>query len=311
MRCLIIGGNGYIGSSIATSLMSNHEVHICDAEYFGSPMRDIPQSQTYNYFPCKIQDLTTSLSIYDIILLFAGHSSVQLCNNYPMEAVENNVYVFKHLVDNLSTNQKLIYASSSCVYGTAREAIESTQVKPTDGLSYSKAFMDYIALNCNKKVYGLRLGSVCGWSKNFRKDLAVNSMTVDGLTKRQVFVSNPRCCRSFAAIGDVVLTVKTIMDQDGEPGIYNVASFSDTFGNLAQKIASITGASLNVQKDTGTYDFTVVTDKLIKTYGIKLTNTLEDVVMDITKHQGSISYRPREFILNDPKDRSLSSLRER
>lgn len=294
MKLLVVGGNGYIGSSLVLHLLEKHIVDVVDAEWFGGPVRDL----CWAYRPYKM-DVNLHIAYeYDVILLFAGHSSVAMCNNDPMGAIHNNVMVFNKLVDSLWSHQKLIYASSSCVYGEAEHATEDTVVKPVDGLSHTKAFMDHIAVNCGKQVYGLRLGSVGGWSKNFRKDLAINSMTMDAINEGNLTVYNDWCRRPFVGIPDIERTVDAILELEGPPGIYNVGSFNNSFGEIANGIVEITGAKLELGRvGSSTYNFTMDWNKVEKTYGITMECTLESIVEGIMDDPPT-TWLPRERIPN-------------
>jgi nucleoside-diphosphate-sugar epimerase len=299
LKVLIIGGNGFIGSYLCTKLV-DHEIGIVDPEWFGKP--DITMIPSL-YFKGKLQEFLDTSSIHhanpkarldywDSVIFLSGHSSVPLCNKDPLGAVDNSVSVFMKLVDKISPNQKLIYASSSCVYGQGDMVTEDVPVRPTDTLSYTKSFMDFIAANCGKKTYGLRLGSVSGWSPNFRKDLALNSMAIDALSTNTISVFNPENRRPITSLYSIYLVVKNILEKEITPGIYNVAGFNTSFIELAERIQNIVRncfdikASINVIDGPGTYNFTMDSSKIEKECGISLSKytSIYDIVVDIEKH---------------------------
>src|SRR6516225_1251297 len=107
---LILGGQGYIGSGLATHLQaSGFVVHSVDLTLRGDHGPAPNQRRAY-------QELTADeLEAYDSIVLLAGHSSVMSCNREPAASHANNVGGFVDLVHKLRA-QKLIYASSMSVY---------------------------------------------------------------------------------------------------------------------------------------------------------------------------------------------------
>ena len=106
---LLIGSEGYIGSSLIIALSANNSVHTCDI---------LPSKLNNSYHYTKNYGNFTKkeISKYDFIILLAAHSSVNACIQNPQEAIENNIVNFLKLLTIMSDKQTLIYASSGSVY---------------------------------------------------------------------------------------------------------------------------------------------------------------------------------------------------
>ena len=102
-RTLIIGSGGYIGSR----LMKEMQATGVDINWFKKGKKDV-----------DFKDLTRDYySEFDNIILLAGHSSVKMSEGGLNSCFNNNVRNFIDLIEKLD-KQKLIYASSSSVYGS-------------------------------------------------------------------------------------------------------------------------------------------------------------------------------------------------
>ena len=111
---LVIGGNGYIGSKISKVLSNQHNVEVLDLCWFNSPGPDTIVSDFGRMEK-------SFYSKFDSIILLAGHSSVKMCEGNLLYSYDNNVKNFICLLSKLSPDQKIVYASSSSVYGNAGE----------------------------------------------------------------------------------------------------------------------------------------------------------------------------------------------
>ena len=102
-KILLIGGNGYIGSKLQEVL----EVDVVDTNWFN----DKGNGEDFKDFTSR------HYSDYNTIILLAGHSSVKMSEGNLNSCFNNNVRNFIDLIEKLD-KQKLIYASSSSVYGS-------------------------------------------------------------------------------------------------------------------------------------------------------------------------------------------------
>ena len=276
MSLLLIGGCGYIGSALYPALAAKHEVHCVDRLWRGNPS-DIPL--IYGDYGQLTQPF---LSRYDDIILLAAHSNVPIAKADPSGAFANNAVAFERLLGLINDDQRFIYASSSGIYG-GFGAMPATEDLTATGNVYdlTKFINDALAGLSGKRCYGLRFGTVNGTSPNMRYDVMLNKMVVTALDEGEVRVQNPKARRPILGTNDLVRGVCAIVDGDGKPGIYNMASFSDTIAHLGAVTADIADVPLVLGESTDTYDFEIDSAKFENEYDFAFTETAGSVVRDL------------------------------
>lgn len=277
MKVLIIGGCGYIGRRLCIELSPEFDVDTVDLEWFGSRPNNIK---------LDFNDLTQeNLVIYEAIILLAGHSSVQMCERDMASAFNNNVRNFVSLLGKIS-DQKFIYASSSSLYAglqnVARE--DEDKYKATNYYDLSKREIDYYAELSDKEYYGLRFGTVNGYSPNLREELMLNKMLATAQKTGNIEIFNSHVRRPILGIKDLSNSVRRILRAKAHRGIYNLASFNSTVLELATVVASKTGATIVDKGRSPTYDFAIDTSKFSNTFGYQFSDTAESIVEELIQN---------------------------
>ncbi len=291
VKVLLLGGCGYIGTSLFPALHADgHQVTSLDLEWFGNP-RCFPNSKR------DYRDLTKDeLGAFDAVLLFAGYSSVSMCENDMLGSFEHNVDGFVRLTSKLD-KQRFIYASSSSVYGSTGkvEAEEDYAVyTATNYYDLTKKEIDLYASLSKLDYYALRLGTVNGSSPNLRTDLMINRMYESGLSQRHIAVYNTHICRPILGIGDLCRAVCRILLSDARPGIYNVASFNSTVGAIASAVAAeMEGVTVVDRGASPSYDFSVSTKKFERCFGFEFKDSVRSIVSSLEAGIASSAYGVR------------------
>lgn len=286
---LITGGCGYIGSALYAHLIKNYSVTTVDLEWFGNfsnPSNIKKDFQTLD---------TEFLDKFDTVIHVAANSSVPLCKNV-YESFDNNVTKFISLVSKLK-KQKFIYASSSCVYvdGNNKAKVETDELCPMDGLTISKTTIDQFMPLTGVEYYGLRFGSVNGYSPNMRLDLIINSMTTNALKNKEVKVFNGEAHRPVVSINDLVRAVETIINcENDNRGVYNIASVNHRIYDIGSKVANHLSVPLIDTGKNFTYDFTIDCHKFMNTFNFEFKDTVESIVDTITSKEVNPNWQKRE-----------------
>ena len=288
---LILGGCGYIGSALFGYLGQSNRVDTVDLEYFGNYVNQLNIRGDFGNLDSSFLDH------YEVVILVAANSSVRLCENI-YEAFDNNVNKFVRLVSKLS-GKKFIYASSSCVYVTHddRAKVETDFLSPMDGLTFTKTAIDQFMPLTDVEYYGLRFGSVNGYSPNLRLDLMINAMTISALNQKQVNVFNGQAHRPILSINDLCRAVGAIVDSEQDHrGVYNVASVNHTIAEIGQKVADYMQVPLVDHGKNYTYDFTIDSGLFSKTFNFKFDDTVESIVQSILDHPVDPRWQKRESL---------------
>lgn len=259
---LLIGSSGYIGSYLVEILLEQTEIELTTVD--SRPGGDIQANH---------QTLSQEfLNAFEIVLFFAGSSSVQQSVGDPWSAAEENCWSLVKLAKKLRSGSVLIYASSASVYGAVHTELEasgdSIQDKSFESSSLSlplniydgsKIAADTLLLHLPVKTVGLRMGTVSGWSRNFRPELVFNSfVNATVRSKNPVLkVTNPRADRTLLFLSDLAIVIlKLIEKRENElPRILNVGSLSMKIGEIANGISRITNAAIEIGDGNPTYSF--------------------------------------------------------
>jgi len=232
-KILIIGGTGYIGSRLFEYLSKDYKTDTVDLEWFGNYVNPKNIKKDYDLLP------KTFFSKYSVIILLAGHSNYYMCQKNASACLSNNVVKFVKLLDNL-TNQKFIYASSSSIYERTKRKVVTEETDTFSPLGYydlTKYEIDSYAALCDKKFFGLRFGTLSGYSPNMRSDLIINRMYYSAIKTKEIAIHNPEISRPVLGIEDACRAIEEIIKKDGRPGIYNIASFSKSIRAIANTVA--------------------------------------------------------------------------
>lgn len=299
-KILIAGGAGYIGSVLSPYLHNKgYDITVIDACWFG------------NYLPKEIkfikQDLydlsVNDLKGYDEIIFLAGLSNDPMAEFAPQENFNYNCALPAYLgfIAREAGLKRFIFASSCSVYGytfnkTFTEADQAVCNYPY-GVSKLQGEQALLSLQTEAfSIISLRQGTVSGYSPRMRLDLAINTMFKNAITKGEITLSNHRIWRPILALPDLCKGYEAAVESDiATNGIFNIASFNTTVGELAEAVALIAGKEFNKE--------ITITDRNIQDYrnykvswqkaqdqiGYKPNQTLEDVVRELIRNLDSFS----------------------
>lgn len=275
-KVLILGGNGYIGTRLRESLRLVHFVKFNDLCWFNHA--EHCDRRDYHKLTKK------ELSEFDVIVVLAGHSSVPSCAGALPDPWLNNVTNFTDLLDK-TDKQLIIYASSASVYGNSEPGEQHKESNkhftPVNNYDVTKYALDQQAIIANlrgKRVIGLRFGTVNGGSPNLRVDVMINSMYHSVQNGMGIQVTNRNISRAILGIEDLCRAVHRCIEQP-VPGIYNLASFNSTVGEIAKAVGDKLGVAVTDNGNTkNAYDFAISTKLFEKTFSFKFTETPATIV---------------------------------
>jgi len=303
-KVLILGGNGYVGSSLRKHLADKYEITSVDTCWFTDPLpgtivedfNNLPQEFYYSY---------------DVIVLLAGHSSVKMCEGPVEYAYKNNVTNFLNLLAKIKPHQKFIYASSSSVYGDAGEKlVDETYAtfNPHNHYDVTKHIIDLYAQRSEVQYYGLRFGTVNGYSPITRSDVMINSMVHSAQTTGEIKLYIKDILRPILGILDLVRAVEHIIETPKDlRGIYNLASFNSTAEEIAYQVSKVTGKLvkeystdplniINSKLQTKTYNFSIDCTKFEQLFNFKFEETVNTIAEQLLNNFESIIFTNRNYV---------------
>lgn len=270
MRVVVLGGCGYIGSALVPYLNGrDFDIHVIDAGYYGIPAYYSSDYWNDRFFQLDYRDFPSRYwKNYDAIILLAGYSSVQMSRNQ-FDTFDFNVSRFAKLLQEIPEKTKLIYASSGSVYGSNPHLSSEDDhfPKATNFYDMSKQLIDIYAELSDKQYYGLRFGTVCGFSHNPRMELMLNSMYLSAKRDGAINISNSDKYRAILSMKDLCRAILLIlMDSQDKRGVYNVFSGNYKIGEIGNFVVGQTGCKVNILPDSPTYDFKLASDKFNKAF---------------------------------------------
>lgn len=279
MSVLLIGGAGYVGSALHPYLVERGlHVDTVDLCWFGSARSD---NLCVDYATLD----RNFFRRYETIILLAGHSSVAMCQREPERALANNVANFADLVAKLE-RQRLIYASSISVYGAQAAALEFAEdaplPEPVSHYDFHKQAIDHCARLSGARCYGLRFGTVNGPAPSMRVDIMLNKMVHAARQRRRIEFCNPAIYRPVLGLSDLCRAIVAVIEGDAEPGVFNLASFNATVGEMVAETAATVGVPAVAIADTpGAYDVRVSTRKFEKALGFLFQDSVSAILKDL------------------------------
>ena len=280
-RTLIIGSNGYIGSRLSKEIIADG----VDINWFKKGQKNV-----------DFKDLTSEYySEYDNIILLAGHSSVKMSEGNLNSCFNNNVRNFIDLLEKLD-KQKLVYASSSSVYGSVGGKTVNEKYfgfEPYNQYDISKHTADLYAQKSDVEYYALRFGTVNGYSPFLRSDVMINAMVNSALSDGHIKLYIKDTMRPILGINDLCGAIKTIIDcNEDKRGLYNLASFNKTAEQIAYEVANVLDVEVkdfqadptqikNTKNQTKSYNFSISTLKFRKQFGFKFKDTVEGLATEL------------------------------
>lgn len=273
MNILVIGSDGYIGSKLIEYL-----------KQYTDNIVQIDSSSNIDVNDIKHDDV----ELYNVVIYLAAHSGVTQCLNTPQEALINNVMKFVHFTKKLNKHQKLIYMSSASVYGNTHGITVDETVPLNDPCSmydFTKQIIDEYMLRTDLNYYGLRLGTVNGYSPKIRNDLIINSMVNDAIKNKHVRILDGHINRAIVDISDLCKLIHVIIDTpESTPGIYNVASFNTTIQNIANVVSELMNVDIVNTDDEcrkTMYDFSLDTTKVKTYFNFEFQGTIQTIVKSL------------------------------
>lgn len=261
MKIALIGGAGYIGTRLAQHLTSKHEVSIIDprADYYHFNLGMVHQDN-YDHFSSWYFD-----SNIDCIIFLGGYSSVaSAMNGSPANVFKKNVISVIDLFNRTKT--PIIYASSAGVYGNSLNNIwkeDFTEFHPLQIYDLTKWTVDlYTILTKRPHTFGLRFGSVNGFSPVLRTDVMLNKMAYTAHKNNKIFIANPFRFRPILGLTDLCNGIEAVLNKlDLFGGIYNLSSGNWDVSELARTASTVFNTPIEHLPDEVGYDMRVDTRK--------------------------------------------------
>ncbi len=296
-RILITGVAGFIGSKLATELLSlGHEVTGVDVlKYDKSSINHLYSKKNFYFYKDDISNEKTIKKFIkkkDIIIPLAGLVGAPLCEKYKKEAVKINLNAIKLIIKNISSKQKILYPTSNSGYGVGKKNAYCTEETPLNPISLygrTKADAEKVVMQ-HKNSISFRLATVFGYSYRMRSDLLVNNFVKTALDQKKLEIFEPHFRRNYIHINDIVdafvFSINNFEKLKSNTYNLGLSSANITKLELAKKIKKYY-KNLKIRiilgiKDPDQRDY-FVSNKKIEKKGFKAKVTLDHGIQELFK----------------------------
>jgi len=263
-KVLVIGGGGYVGTELQGFLLGKgFQVRVLDTFWY----KDGMQTELAKVFESGIEYIRAD--VRDKPAMISSMVGITHCihlaciSNDPSYELDPklsesiNYLAFKTFVDALNQSgiQRVIYASSSSVYGVKTEpnVTEELSCEPRTDYSKFKVACEADLLSNVRRgitVSILRPSTVCGVSNRQRFDLVVNALTINALVNGVINVDGGEQYRPNLHIKDMLRAYATLLDAEStliNQEVFNVAGENLKVIDIARKVQQKINKSIEIK----------------------------------------------------------------
>lgn len=263
-RILVTGGAGFIGNNLIRRLLQNDVSQIVIMDNQSSGMAVFLPNDPRIIFVGMDIDKMDKLNFvinqheFDYVFHLAAHFANQNSVDHPFSDIQTNIVGTVGLLEILKFHKslrKFVYASSSCVYGTATEMNEETFIYPSE-TPYSinkytaELYTQYYAHLFHVPTVSIRIFNtygpyeLAGKYRNVIPNFIEKALNGEDL----VITGTGRETRDFTFVDDLVdLMLRAAISPSKEGDIFNGGTGEKTeILNMAEIIKEVTGSQSNI-----------------------------------------------------------------
>lgn len=302
MRVLITGGFGFVGSKLIEllSYRNNLEVTVIDNLMSGSKF-----DADVTFIEGDIRDVTLMDKLvprFDVIIHLAAIVGEPACVINPQFAFSVNVSGTRSILKAMRKNQRIIFTSTSSVYGNRPNEVvtEDSQPLPINNYAQHKYQSELDIQHSGVEYIIVRPVTAFGITRRTRLDLLVNTLIYDAITHGHLEIFEPNIMRPIIHVNDFASILEDALYDDlSRNEVYNIGDpfYNMTKLQLATKIADLCGATI-VEKDGVSLDprnYDVSFHKLMASGILLGGNRLELAVQQIYRIKNEIALHPESF----------------
>ncbi len=238
MKIVVFGGAGYIGTELVSNLEKRDDVDqviIYDNlsrsnfnVFLGSEFRNRSKIRFVQGELLDSRGIAKVLDGADVVYHLAAKVTTPFANTDPHFFEQVNHWGTAELVYAIeeSNVSKVIYTSSTGVYGSSRDEIDAKTIpnpRTFYGTSKLRGEEHVQRLQEQLETFIIRCGNVYGFNQSMRFDAVINKFVFEANFNKQVQIhGDGRQFRAFIHIRNVAAALSRLLDGHVSPGIYNL-----------------------------------------------------------------------------------------
>ncbi|RJQ26456.1 NAD(P)-dependent oxidoreductase [Candidatus Parcubacteria bacterium] len=260
---LVVGGAGYIGSSVVDLLLKEGKsLRVLDRLMYGkASLADFMGHRHFELIEGDATDIARlSLAMKDVsaVIHLAGLVGDPACAVDPAFTRHTNIVstrMIKDVAQSMGVH-RLIFASSCSVYGASDvEVKEGDDLNPVSIYAQTKIDSErelMYSVRDNFFITILRFATVFGHSRRPRFDLVANLFTAQGMTDGLIRVIGPTQWRPFIHVRDLAKAILMTLTADPpviQGQIFNVGDkrLNMTIGQLGEQVGAVVAKKRDVK----------------------------------------------------------------
>jgi UDP-glucose 4-epimerase len=264
MRALITGGAGFIGSHLATKLVSEgHNVTVLDDLSTGSisNINHLKRESHFNYVIDSVMNravLAELVDECDLVFHLAAAVGVRLIVESPVRTLHTNVRGTEIVLDAATKKRKkVIITSTSEVYGKSNkipfheddDLVIGPPICGRWSYACSKAMDEFLALSYHRErrlpLLIVRLFNTVGPGQIGTYGMVLPRFVASALAGEPITIyGDGNQSRCFGWVGDVVSALLRLAQHQSQDVIFNIGSDEEiTINQLAELVKEVTGSS--------------------------------------------------------------------
>lgn len=299
MKLLITGGGGYIGNVLTSHLLrEKYSVTVLDNlihRQHGILENCYDSNFKFVYGDVRDHILYRQLiSEHDVIINLAAYVGMPLCKRFPIETTQVNYESAKFLSEEISKNQRILYATTNSGYGLGEHkngkavyCTEETPLRPISLYGETKSEAESALMDTGVTT-SFRLATVMGVSRKMRMDLLVNDFTWRAWNDRFIVLFESHFLRNFVHVRDVASAFNFAITNEKEMKgqIYNLGNTSANVNKMDLCLAIkkqvpdffITESPINKDPDQRNY---IVSNEKLEKLGWEAKFSLDDTIREL------------------------------
>ena len=267
---LLIGGMGYIGSTLVDVLLGspdNHTVTVLDPllhDIDPGYLHRTVSSDRVRFVRGDVSDMRHTWGMakqHDVTVYMAALTLPNTARD-PEEAMLVNQYMAEVAGDCCAKfGRRMVFMSTCSNYGKAEKPVdEDGELFPVSMYALTKVNAERYLLRTVPNVTVLRCATAYGvGAGRTRWDVLLNDLTRTALAAGEIDVFQPEACRPVCHVEDISRAVAGVVADPSARGVYNVGSDEQNYTKreLAGFVAERTGASVKITHSEDNRDYRV------------------------------------------------------
>jgi nucleoside-diphosphate-sugar epimerase len=305
MKVLVIGGAGYVGSTLVQILLSQgHKVRVVDnLMYGGRALLPVWANPDFEFNKADLRDrqaMDQALKGVEAVVLLAAIVGDPACARQPELARSVNLEASLQLLGLCKEHRiaRLVFASTCSNYGKMKESDqyvdETSELRPVSLYAETKVAVERALLDPLQTggvcATALRFATVFGVSPRMRFDLTVNEFTMELLTKGKLKVFGEQFWRPYIHVRDMASAITLVLESPRdklENQVFNVGATEQnhTKRQLVEMIQPYAPEAIveYVQKQEDPRDYRVSFERIQRLLAFRCHRSVEQGIQEVAR----------------------------